>query len=93
MNQEQRRKVHKSLLELESLKVAFQQCNVESEASENRVESEQDKLSKLATAVENAYNELSVAQEEIDATPLPEGAQPKAHIQNRDNLQLVIYIL
>jgi hypothetical protein len=89
MNPEQRRKVQKSLLELESLKVAFQQCNAESESSENRVEIEQDKLNKLSSAVENAYNDLSIAQEEIDATPLPEGAQPKARIQNRDDLQLV----
>jgi len=52
------------------------------------LKSKKEKLENLLHLVEEANNELSLAQEEIDSIPLPEGAQPKARIQKRDQLLL-----
>jgi hypothetical protein len=60
------------------------------ERAESAFEIEKEKLENLANLVEGANNELAAVQEEIDSTPLPEGAQPKSRIQKRDELLLVI---
>eukprot|EP01038_Epipyxis_sp_PR26KG_P006513 gene6513-8951_t len=87
---EYRRKTNRNLLELDQLKANYKKCDQELEIAENRHESEKEKLNEIIKLVENARNRLSIAQEEIDATPLPEGAQPKARIQARDQLKLEV---
>lgn len=84
-----RRKTNKSLTELTNLKNYYEQCKqslAEAEASLNK---EKDNLDQAGVQLEEARNRLSEAQTEVDADYLPEGAQPRARIQHRDDLVLV----
>lgn len=86
---EVRRKTNKSLLELKELQSEYNASRLEADKCEKRLNDENEKLSAAAAALEDARNLLSDAQEEIDADYLPEGAQPRARIQRRDELALV----
>ena len=86
---EVRRKTNKSLLELKEFQTEYNVCRQEADKRDKVLQAENAKLASAAAAVENARNELSDAQEEIDCDYLPEGAQPRARIQRRDQLALV----
>ena len=84
-----RRQTNKSLSELTALRTNYEKCQKELENTDTILNREKTRLEEIAFALENARNSLSVAQEEIDADYLPEGAQPRARIENRDRLYLV----
>lgn len=87
---EMRRKTNKSLLELKEFQSEYNASKNEINKCDKKLQSESSKLSSAAAAVEEARNALSNVQEEIDCDYLPEGAQPRARIQRRDELALVI---
>jgi hypothetical protein len=84
-----RRKTNKSLLELKEFQLVYKACRAETDKCDKRLQAENEKLNSAAVALEDARNMLSNAQEEIDSDYLPEGAQPRARIQQRDELALV----
>jgi exonuclease VII small subunit len=89
-----RRQTNKNLSELTSLRTTYEQCKKELETADQRLNREKSRLDEISVALETARNALSNAQEEIDADYLPEGAQPRARIENRDRLLLVkIYLV
>lgn len=86
---EKRRKTNKSLLELKEFRTEYNASRDEVDSCDRKLQSENQKLSDSTIQLENARNLLSYAQEEIDSDYLPEGAQPRARIQKRDELNLV----
>jgi hypothetical protein len=84
-----RRKTNKSLLELKEFQLVYKSCRAETDKCDKRLQAENEKLNSATVALEDARNMLSNAQEEIDSDYLPEGAQPRARIQQRDELALV----
>jgi hypothetical protein len=64
-------------------------CQVALRDAERALKLEQNKSSKVQTALQSAQDALSAAQDIIDSNPLPERAQPVGRIQQRDNLKLV----
>lgn len=84
-----RRQTNKSLAELTTLRTTYEKCKKELEFADNILNQEKSRLEEIAVALESARNALSDAQEEIDADYLPEGAQPRPRIENRDRLFLV----
>jgi len=84
-----RRKTNKSLAELTALKNSYERCKNSLAAAEGFLTKEKSSLDQATILLEDGRNRLSEAQEEIDADYLPEGAQPRARIQNRDSLVLV----
>lgn len=87
---EKRRKTNKSLLELKEFQNEYNASKEEVDACDRKLQNENQKLLHATTELENVRNLLSNAQEEIDSDYLPEGAQPRARIQRRDELSLVI---
>ena len=85
-----RRGTNKQLLELNNLKLEYKKCEESSEIIENELEKEKLKLQDLYALVEKLRNELAAAQEEIDADYLPEGAQPRPRIHNRDRILMEV---
>ena len=85
-----RRKTNKSLIELNSLRDDYEISKKALYDTENRLEREKTSLDVVTNVLEEARNALSIAQEEIDADYLPEGAQPRTRIHNRDLLLLVM---
>eukprot|EP01032_Pedospumella_encystans_P035044 gene35044-39629_t len=85
---EKRRKTNKSLLELKEFQNEYNASKEEVDACDRKLQNENQKLLHATTELENARNLLSNAQEEIDSDYLPEGAQPRARIQRRDELSL-----
>ena len=84
-----RRKTNKSLLELKEFQTEYKASKEEVDGCDRKLQNENSKLSNATAELENARNLLSNAQEEIDSDYLPEGAQPRARIQRRDELSLV----
>jgi chromosome segregation ATPase len=84
-----RRQTNKGVSELAGLRATYEQCKKDLSQAEQRLNKERSKFDEVAVALESARNALSVAQEEIDSDYLPEGAQPRARIENRDRLLLV----
>jgi chromosome segregation ATPase len=84
-----RRQTNKSTAELVTLRSNYEECKKELNSADSRFNREKSNLDEVAIALEAARNDLSVAQEEIDADYLPEGAQPRARIEHRDKLLLV----
>jgi hypothetical protein len=84
-----RRQNNKNLHELTSLREEYERARKNLEVADSKLNREKDKLDNLLAVLEAAQNALAEAQEEIDADYLPEGAQPRARIQNRDEIQLV----
>ncbi len=84
-----RRQTNKNLTELTNLRTVYEKCKSELEFADSVLNQEKMKLDRIAVSLEAARNNLSVSQEEIDADYLPEGAQPRARIENRDRLLLV----
>ena len=87
---EKRRNANKRILELNELKSEYKQRSDDAESLTKLLQSEKEKLKDITTEVEQARNELSIAQVEIDADYLPEGAQPRARIQARDVLAVKV---
>lgn len=87
-----RRKTNKDLSELNNLKHTHNANKQALEKAEEKLERENNDLDAAVAALEEARNALSAAQEEIDADYLPEGAQPRARIDNRDRLLLVSFV-
>jgi chromosome segregation ATPase len=90
---EVRRKTNKSLLELKEFQTEYNSSREVADKAERKLHAENEKLATATQALEEARNQLSDAQEEIDADYLPEGAQPRARIQKRDTLALVSILL
>lgn len=90
---EKRRKTNKSLLELKEFQTEYKASRDEVDGCDRKLQSENQKLTSATIELENARNLLSNAQEEIDSDYLPEGAQPRARIQERDELSLVRNLL
>jgi chromosome segregation ATPase len=90
---EVRRKTNKSLLELKEFQTEYNSNREAADKAERKLHAENEKLAIATQALEEARNQLSDAQEEIDADYLPEGAQPRARIQKRDTLALVCTLL
>jgi len=88
---EKRRKTNKSLLELKEFQNEYNASKAEVDTCDRKLQNENQKLLHATMELENARNLLSNAQEEIDSDYLPEGAQPRARIQRRDELNLVGY--
>lgn len=86
---EKRRKTNKSLLELKEFQTEYNASRDEVDSCDKKLQIENSKLSNATAELEEARNLLSNAQEEIDSDYLPEGAQPRARIQRRDELSLV----
>ena len=86
---DKRRKNNKSLLELKELQDEYKSCREEADEADKKLQIENEKLTQSTLEVADARNVLSNAQEEIDSDYLPEGAQPRARIQQRDELYLV----
>lgn len=84
-----RRKVNNDILEVEKLKVLYSKCKESLEAAERKVELERDNLEAITSNLEYARDALSNVQAEIDADYLPEGAQPRERINDRDRLAMV----
>ena len=84
-----RRKTNKNLSELSGLREDFERKKKVLEEAEAVLNREKARLDAATFDLEEARNELSEAQAEIDADYLPEGAQPRARIQKRDEIALV----
>lgn len=77
------------MLELKEFQAEYNACRAEADKRDKILQAENSNLASATAAVEKARNALSDAQEEIDCDYLPEGAQPRARIQHRDQLALV----
>lgn len=86
---EKRRKTNKSLLELKEFQTEYNASRDQVDTCDRKLQAENEKLTSATIAVEEARNLLSNVQEEIDCDYLPEGAQPRARIQRRDELSMV----
>lgn len=86
---EKRRKTNKSLLELKEFQTEYNASRDQVDSCDRKLQAENEKLTAATIAVEEARNLLSNVQEEIDCDYLPEGAQPRARIQRRDELSMV----
>lgn len=84
-----RRKTNKSLSELAGLRDDFERKKRVLEEAEAVLNREKARVDAATFDLEEARNELSEAQAEIDADYLPEGAQPRARIQKRDEIAVV----
>lgn len=88
-DKDKRRDTNKKLVELETLQFQLKKASESLKDAEKKQQLEQSRHQDLVGRVEEANNVLSVAQEEIDCDPYPEGAQPIARIKKRDELALV----
>lgn len=88
-NKDVRAKATINFSKVGSLQNEYRTCKQNLERVEEDVHHEKMKLQKASQSLEQAKEKLSQIQEEIDCDPLPEGAQPKARIQLRDNTQMV----
>lgn len=85
-----RRKTNKSVLELNSLREDYERKKRSLQEADDLVNREKSRLDDKNANLEGARNQLSEAQAEIDADYLPEGAQPRARIQKRDELAMMV---
>jgi predicted nucleic acid-binding Zn-ribbon protein len=85
-----RRKTNKNLLELNNLREEYDRKKGSLFEADELVKREKARLDDRSARLEEAQNALSDAQAEIDADYLPEGAQPRARIQKRDELALIV---
>lgn len=81
---QKRRAANKDVLELNALKEDYQKKQEEADNLTKLLNAAKNKLKDITSQVEQVRNQLSTAQEEIDADYLPEGAQPRGRIQARD---------
>lgn len=88
-----RRKTNKNISELNGLREDFERKKRVLEEAEAVLNREKARLDGATFDLEEARNALSEAQAEIDADYLPEGAQPRARIQKRDELAMVSLIV
>jgi FKBP-type peptidyl-prolyl cis-trans isomerase len=79
-----RRQTNKSLAELNSLQAEYESKKNKLHDADGLLSREKDRMDDRTIELENARNDLSEAQSEIDSDYLPEGAQPRARIQKRD---------
>lgn len=84
-----RRKTNKDVVELTSLRLEYENTKSALDDAAKHLERERETLDQLTANLEYARNALSEIQAEIDADYLPEGAQPRKRIQDRDALLLV----
>ena len=82
--------VRERLRRLRELKGAFARSASEAEEDEAALQIEHAKVLRSQQALLTARNALSLAQEEIDASALPPGAQALKNIQRRDTLALEV---
>lgn len=84
-----RRQANKDVTQLTNLRLKFEKCKSVLDESSRKLERDREALEEVTANLEHARNALSQVQEEIDADYLPEGAQPRKRIQDRDALLLV----
>lgn len=84
-----RRKTNSELTELKSLRQAYQEAKTVLDKAEAALEHESLALDSALASLEGGRNALSEVQAEVDADYLPEGAQPRVRIAQRDKLLLV----
>ena len=84
-----RRKTNKDVVELTNLRLEYEKCKTALDEANRRLEREREVLDQVTANLEFARDGLSEVQAEIDADYLPEGAQPRKRIQDRDSLLLV----
>ena len=85
-----RKKAHQVLAEIGFLRSTHKQCRDKCDKLADAWESEKAKTEKASTVLGGAQDDLAIAQEAIDADYLPEGAQPPARIQKRDQRALIV---
>ena len=76
-------------MELTNLRLEYEKCKTTLDEANRRLEREREVLDQVTANLEFARDGLSEVQAEIDADYLPEGAQPRKRIQDRDSLLLV----
>lgn len=84
-----RRKTNKEVVELKNLRMEYEKTKIAFDEANKRLEREREVLDQVTANLEYARDGLSEVQAEIDADYLPEGAQPRKRIQDRDSLLLV----
>lgn len=84
-----RRKTNKDVVELTNLRLEYEKSKTILDEANKRLEREREVLDQVTANLEFARDGLSQVQAEIDADYLPEGAQPRKRIQDRDSLLLV----
>eukprot|EP01033_Poteriospumella_lacustris_P014882 gene14882-10641_t len=85
-----RRKTNKDVVELTNLRLEYEKCKTALDEANRRLEREREVLDQVTANLEFARDGLSEVQAEIDADYLPEGAQPRKRIQDRDSLLLLV---
>ncbi len=85
-----RRKTNKNLLELNNLREDYEKKKRALKDADDLLNREKTRLDERNSKLEEARNLLSEAQAEIDADYLPEGAQPRARIQKRDEVAVMV---
>jgi predicted nucleic acid-binding Zn-ribbon protein len=86
-----RRQTNKAVNELSNLRVEYEKTKLALEEANKQLEREKDILDQITSNLEYARNSLSSVQAEIDADYLPEGAQPRKRIEDRDSLLQVTF--
>ncbi len=85
-----RRKTNKNLLELNNLREDYEKKKRALKDADDLLSREKSRLDERNLKLEETRNLLSEAQAEIDADYLPEGAQPRARIQKRDEVAVMV---
>ncbi len=85
-----RRKTNKNLLELKNLREDYEKKKRALKDADDLLSREKSRLDERNLKLEETRNLLSEAQAEIDADYLPEGAQPRARIQKRDEVAVMV---